>query len=242
MRVNPFPAIVVSYLVAALPALVGPASARASIVVSASDDAMITRASWDGGQGSNHGSRTDMSATRGGSSAFHRWPLVKFDLSAYAGLTVKDGTTPTVDLWFSHLLSAVAGNPVRVHLITGHDWDESTVTYNNYVAGQSSTLLNNGRTLYQSQGGQYLPWNIPASVVQGWLDAPSTNYGLIFDSNTTVNNVDAWFHTKEYGTGEHAPLLTFESESGAIPEPTTLIIWSLLGGLGAGWWRRRKRA
>ncbi len=31
---------------------------------------------------------------------------------------------------------------------------------------------------------------------------------------------------------------------GAVPEPSTAIMWSLFGGLGitVGWWRRRKSA
>lgn len=35
-----------------------------------------------------------------------------------------------------------------------------------------------------------------------------------------------------------------EPPTGIVPEPSTLIIWSLLGGLGiaVGWWRRRKSA
>ena len=35
-----------------------------------------------------------------------------------------------------------------------------------------------------------------------------------------------------------------EVKSSAIPEPSTLIVWSLLGasGVGIGWWRRRRRA
>ena len=37
-------------------------------------------------------------------------------------------------------------------------------------------------------------------------------------------------------------LTATDSGGGAIPEPTTLVIWSLLGTLGivVGWWRRRK--
>jgi hypothetical protein len=34
-----------------------------------------------------------------------------------------------------------------------------------------------------------------------------------------------------------------DPESSSVPEPSSLIVWSLLGlTLGAGWWRRRKRA
>jgi hypothetical protein len=38
--------------------------------------------------------------------------------------------------------------------------------------------------------------------------------------------------------------MAFRLEGNSVPEPSTLIIWSLLGGLaiGLGWWRKRKAA
>ena len=49
-------------------------------------------------------------------------------------------------------------------------------------------------------------------------------------------NVGGWINV-------HVDDLSLEG-SQVIPEPSTLIIWSLLGGLGTGvgWWRRRKAA
>jgi len=47
-----------------------------------------------------------------------------------------------------------------------------------------------------------------------------------------------------YAVGDNAGSVTVNVAVGAIPEPSTFIIWSLLGGaaLGLAWWRKRKAA
>ena len=38
---------------------------------------------------------------------------------------------------------------------------------------------------------RYVDWTIPASVLQGWIDDPSSNFGLLID-NQTPETVAAW--------------------------------------------------
>jgi len=193
----------------------------------------------DGGPNANYGGTQSMCACRGDQVGYHRHSLVKFDLSAYAGWTMEPGTQPIVELWLAGMHTAGwKGNPVRADLITGRDWDEMSVTYNSFfAAGQALTPLVT-HTVYDSQVGRYHTWPIPDWVVQDWLDHPSTNYGLLFESLTNINKTDAWFHTRE--VAGHEPRITFE----AIPEPGTLILL-IVGGVllficrGNAWASRR---
>ena len=82
--------------------------------------------------------------------------------------------------------------------------------------------------------------------------------GTMWDLNDLVVNPDGWrvygaWDINENGqiavvieneTEAHAALLTPIPEPSTSPEPSTFIIWSLLGALGitVGWWRRRRAA
>ena len=77
-------------------------------------------------------------------------------------------------------------------------------------------------------------------------------YGYIYDAENEVYQVlfhDTWFegeHTMDWGGdyyGLSMLLVTVLELSGgdAVPEPTSLVVWALLGGLTIGYRRRRRR-
>jgi len=89
-------------------------------------------------------------------------------------------------------------------------------------------------------GGSY--W--PNSSVPSFY--ANVNWDLVY-----IGDSDAPFDGSGFGqadvqcnNNEFMSVATPEGYAGCVPEPTTLIIWSLLGGLGItiGWWRRRKVA
>ena len=68
-----------------------------------------------------------------------------------------------------------------------------------------------------------------------------------FTADNTVNLSDLSVLGSNWGYGETTGSTdgsTAASAGSTVPEPATLIIWSLLGalGIGVGWWRRRKAA
>jgi hypothetical protein len=104
-------------------------------------------------------------------------------------------------------------------------------------------------------------WNDGLSInVTGWSGATQ-----LYDNTVTVNTAGATWFAFDYldvdrlvfssfggipnpaaaqrGGGLHFVMDNFTiNESGAVPEPSTLIIWSGLGAIGlAAVWRRRKR-
>jgi hypothetical protein len=86
-------------------------------------------------------------------------------------------------------------------------------------------------------------WTITATADDGTQlsqdvngDSGAAGFGFYGDAMTNLASIDVTSGT-DFAVGE------FGIASGAIPEPASLIVWSLLGGLGVALaWRRRKAA
>lgn len=89
-------------------------------------------------------------------------------------------------------------------------------------------------TSITSQDPNY-PDSIPPELFPGeWLDVEIT-----FTPSLTFH--EATFRVDS--NDRETPVLNAPLSGGMVPEPGTLAIWSVLGagGLGVGWWRRRRR-
>jgi hypothetical protein len=82
------------------------------------------------------------------------------------------------------------------------------------------------------------------------LNVPSGYTGLVTFTVSTTEPASGFYlaQTNEY-VGDSIYLsgnfvLEANGSPAPIPEPTTLVVWSLLGSLavGLGWWRKRKAA
>jgi hypothetical protein len=89
-------------------------------------------------------------------------------------------------------------------------------------------------------------------------DAGTTYWLSIQAQSPWVANAPTWgWQDSVYGAGDRLSVLhlggglfnqsvdrTFSLSGDVVPEPSTLIIWSLLGasGIGIGWWRRKRGA
>ena len=106
-------------------------------------------------------------------------------------------------------------------------WADSTVTFNNFGATPDVQIgsdvggsLHTINLTYPGPGDRYESWTIPAAVLQGWIDQPSTNRGLLVFNTTLVFGQDL-----QFGSGESAnePRLSFM----AVPEPTSAALLGL---------------
>ena len=81
-----------------------------------------------------------------------------------------------------------------------------------------------------------LRWSVypTGGVEKTWLLADE-------DNETGAGYLSSFFFSDTALTPEEMLALGGADADGVIPEPSTLIIWSLLGGLGIslGWWRRK---
>ena len=172
----------------------------------------------------------------------HSYSALKWDLSQFAGCTVLDTIVP-VKLYLGYNWyydrdgkygSGTSYMDVSLHksLVS---WSQSTATYNNFggeVGLQSdeyvATAYDTNR-IYDRQRG-WFTWYIPGSLVQEWIDNPSSNNGLLLLPNG-YNRPEFMFHSNSSGSNE--PTITFEY----IPEPCTLSLFAI-GGI----FLRRKRS
>lgn len=146
-------------------------------------------------------------------------------------------------------------------------WNYTTImdlgSPSGYVFASGANAINNlGQAVGYSERG-YGPGNVIATL---WQD------GKAYNLNNLVGEwVGGWtlcqaFYINDNGeivaqgwdssrpelrnyftltpTGEAFPDPGGDSDGGTVPEPSTLIVWSLLGSfaLGLGWWRKRKLA
>ncbi|MFN0069503.1 MAG: DNRLRE domain-containing protein [Limisphaerales bacterium] len=188
-------------------------------------DTMVTEAPGLGGVVSSHGSDILLFAT--GMPAFRSYPLVRFDLSAFTGQTL---TGPaTFEFWLTEGAPTGLTSPVSVHAIL-RPWDEATETLQTFGGpldinpGRVGPAVDTVPVTYSGTADQgFVSWSLPADLVQGWIDDPSSNFGLLIRNTATGPGTDLLFQSRE---GTHPPQLTFDMV--VVPEPAE---WGALAGL-----------
>ncbi len=156
-------------------------------------DSYVNQAS----SGTNYGSGTTMSVQSRLSQA--QRTLVMFNLSAIPEDSVINSAT--LELYASS--APTSGLTLNVHRITG-TWTEAGVNWTNQPAYNSTVdaSLAGGTTT------GWKIWNI-ASVVQGWVDGTSVNYGLIVKGSVENDKtaITYAFASKENATTGNRPIL-----------------------------------
>jgi len=167
----------------------------------------------------------DMACSSYGGSLVPPYPyfartLVKFgNIAVAAGETVVSARLVVPDV--THLDGSLANLYVYQAL---QPWTKGNVWWLNWGnggddAGYLGTLMHNGTFPGEAFSGQTLSWDLDAATVQGWLNNPSTNFGMVV-THAYGNYVSHWWSTA-------MPQLVLET----IPEPTTICLLGL-GMLG----------
>jgi hypothetical protein len=176
-------------------------------------------------------------------------PMLKFDLSGYAGKTVPaDGT---LYLYVASLGVDARSQSVDLYQIAGPnaDWADNQASWNNrnnstsanwvksdetgdnpglVAPGEAATLLSSNSALPPS-GSTWFKVTIPKAVIQEWIDHPTTNAGVLlkYHDETPSATKTATFDSRENTTTTLRPYLSFD----AVPEPATGMLILLGGGL-----------
>ena len=128
------------------------------------------------------------------------------------------------------------GDTINVHSITT-DWDEATTSWANrpgYAANPVSSLAVSGDT--NTIG--WREWTGLGTTVANWKTNP--HFGLALENNKDAQNEELYarFYTSEYSNAAFRPYLKVT----AAPEPVSMVLFSLGGGLlGLKRWRECKR-
>jgi hypothetical protein len=156
-----------------------------------------------------------------GSYGYQSFPMVQFDLAAFAGHKVVGSPTLTITVsggWDGWGYKGPWSQTVQALRVL-QPWINRMVTWNNFGPGPICVLPYwQGRvnvdcnpldtvsmTVY---AGDQVTWHIPASLVQQWIDHPETNNGLLFLSTTQTYCQDIHF-AGVTNTTYPGPKLTF---------------------------------
>jgi len=107
-------------------------------------------------------------------------------------------------------------------------WDPDIVTWNSFGPGLilginvGATSLEPLFTVTVSPGS-VVNFSIPATLVQEWINDPSTNDGVLLFSATTVDDLDIAFASTR-STLASGPQLTFNTGASPAPEPGTISV------------------
>jgi len=226
--------------------VVGPSAAA---VIGASDDNFIRARNYaDTVQASGGTGPTMLAKNNGNNHNNTRKSYAKFDLSG--GPVLADApatfifreTDPYNDGTLRIYGLKTGFTPSGSEL--GTDWSEGAITWNNapgnrtnhaYLMDATDTSLIGTLEILGSSpdGTQY---SVPIGNLSDFLQADKTVTLMVTAEDTFVNTFRIATSENTTYTG---PQLEYMN---VIPEPATILIWSLLAGLGIGvGWRRRKR-
>jgi len=162
--------------------------------------------------------------------------FMKFDV---AGLDADDVLNATLLMHETSKLNDVNQAQIFAALVTD-DWDATSnkPTFDQAVDSASEFRIGqNGAASAGPDVDRYFGIEM-TDWVKDWLSGSASNYGL------RLRFGDAHVGAAFDESGDFAPRLivtSVRSATGVIPEPSTLVVWSLLGGLGMGLgWRRQR--
>lgn len=201
-------------------------------VINPVQDTYITEHPVLGGPNSTHGSDTFLEAIS--TPTFQAFPLLKFDLTPFAGQTIAGDALLGLRVLTGSIFFQATPRLVSVHEVL-IPWDASTATLNNFgsmpgvqfgsdagSALDTQSILLNSSNPSDPGGPRFVTWSIPGSVLQGWINNPASNNGFLIQNETTTGGFDLGFTSVE---SSNKPFLTFST----VPEPSSLTLL----GLGA---------
>jgi hypothetical protein len=217
-----------------------PSVTAAPIQVGPSADSMVYESAPDFINGT--GTLVTMYAQ---SSVFTR-PILKFDLTAYAGKTVSnDGE---LNLYFTSSGTAGRGATFDVYQIAGSnaDWTDAQATWNDRNKSTSANWVKSDGTgdnpglvpgaiasssissgIVPGADNKWAVITIPKAVIQGWIDHPETNAGILLKYHDETRDVNKTSKFDSREAASNTPYLSFD----AVPEPATGMLILLGGGL-----------
>jgi hypothetical protein len=193
------------------------AAASADTVQSVDDTYITTYGDPLGDADSTHGDATSLySIFSPVPNLWETFPLVRFDLGAFAGQAVQGPATVSMYVQGTEFPVQYV-REVSVHRVL-IPWSGATVSFINFGPAPGVDLVTDvGDPLdtiaieYPGTGNRYVTWTLPAALIQDWIDSPSSNYGLLIFNQSAG---DLQFGSRE---SSNAPLLTL-----TIPEPSSL--------------------
>jgi len=190
--------------------LAGTAAQAATTILDAVADAEIDQETPDTALGSATSIRVENRDPIINPPGNVSWGLFKWDLSGIAPGGVAD-----VTLSIPQLDSGVGS--VYVYGIQEGDWDESTVTWNNYVGTETLVLLGEMFSLpwlASNPDANLTTFNDPnlTAWVQSWVDGTQANYGLLFKWAGTQEAVGDTFLAREHSLNYPAELIIVNPE------------------------------
>jgi hypothetical protein len=83
---------------------------------------------------------------------------------------------------------------------------------------------------------------VVTDFIQQFVSQNESSAGFVVTSASGGSDTFSFYGREAINTEpRYQPTLTVDF-TGPIPEPATLIIWSLIGALGIGWWWRKRAA
>lgn len=143
----------------------------------------------------------------------HNQSLLRFDLASIpAGATV---TAATLTLHNTRATANAAGDVVLLSRVTSA-WTEAQTWNLGLPSSVPSGVATPSVAGLTSSPAAPEPWAVSglAALVQGWVDAPGTNQGLLL---STTGNLNVRFATSEHATASARPKLEVTYTSGAAP-------------------------
>ena len=197
--------------------------ARAGLIaLNPSADTYITEHASLGGSDSNHAGDALLYSIRG-TGSFTSFPLIQFDLTSFAGMTVMGPVT--LQLFTDTGFPQDSPRLESVHQVL-INYNASTVTFNNFSplgpgvhfdSDVGAALDTQSFILNSANPARDITWIIPAAVLQQWIDDPASNNGVLMNNQITTNAFDVTFNSVE---NSNSPILSFQTQ--AVPEPSTL--------------------
>lgn len=210
LNFSKYPTLIVFILMVFVP---GHAFSKELVLV-ASQDTAITEHPQAGGVASNHGKDPIIQAI--GSETFRSFPMVKFDLSGLAGSVVSGDAKFSLYMLDVHPQHEKVQKNISLYTWSSLNWDENTVTFSQVEFPDSPLSLPSDLSSPKlgtvpidiSNRRSYINFSIPQALVQGWIDDPASNHGLIVVNQQTAIGHDVVFSAKGSAKGTE-PTLSF---------------------------------